>query len=294
MLYWIGLFGLLIGLISPAVGVLFVIPTSGKILMENPQQAHKFFIGWVVLCVLFYLINLTDTVQTLNLIVGAGLSCFILFHLIKRNLELNQIFMFLLILNTFFIAIRQYLFSERLFSQYNQAADEAALMISHNFAENSEQYLVFMELVEMSKTFYMRYSPGIWISTMMLCLMLGYYLLSRKKIELNSIKYFQTHVYIIYSLVFALVIAVFTENRVYSINYLIALVPLFLIQGLGVIIIKIGKWFRNSKLLIALAVISLVINPYIILFISVVGLFDSWFDFRNLSKSEDLNENHSN
>ena len=294
MLYWIGFVGLLIGLISPAVGVLFMIPAAGKILIEQPRHTYRFFIGWILICVLLNLINFIDIVQTLNLTIGAGLSCLILFHLMKKEYQLNQIFMSLLTVNTFFIIIRQLLFSEIIFYQYSKAADEAVSIMSNRFVYNSEQYLVFMELIEMSKTFYMRYSPGIWVSCMMLCLMLGYYLLSRKRSELSSIKLYQTHNYVIYGLIIALLISIFPDYRVYSINFLIALLPLFLIQGLGVLIVKIGKWFSHSKILLIVAVLSIVINPYLILLISVIGLFDGWFDFRNLSKSEDLHESHSN
>ena len=295
MPYWIGMLGLFIGLFSPAAGVLFLIPASGKSFMENTRETYRFFIGWFIVCAFLYLINFIDKIQTLNLIAGAGLSCLFLFHLLKRNLGLNQVFMLLLLLNTLFIAFRQFLFFDIIVLQYNQAVEEAVRVVSSRFTENSEQYLIFMEMIEISRMFYMQYSPGIWISTMMLCLMLGYFFLSRKREDMSSIKFYQTHVYVIYSLVVALLIAIFVQQyRVFAINYLVALVPLFLIQGLCVLHAKIGSWLAQSKVLIAVSVLMLILNPYIVLFVSVIGLFDNWFDFRNLSKSEDLNEGHTN
>jgi len=287
--------GLLIGIFSPAAGALFLIPASGKIFMENTQETYKFFISWSIICVFLYFINFTDKIQTLNLIIGTGLSCLLLFHLLKKGIELDLMFMLLLLLNAAFIALRQFLFLDVITSRYVRAVDEAVKAVSSRFTENSEQYLIFVEMVEISKNLYMQYSPGIWISTMMLCLMVGYFFLSRKREELSSMKFYQTHVYVIYSLVVALLLAVFIQRfRVFAINYLLALVPLFLIQGLCVLNAKMGRWFVNSKALLAVGVLLLILNPYIVLFVSVIGLFDNWFDFRNLSKSEDLNEGHTN
>jgi hypothetical protein len=294
MLFWTGFFSLLIGLISPAVGALFMIPTTGKILTEKPNHTNAYFIGWLMICVFLKSISFIDTIQTLNLVFGAGLSCFLLFHLIKKNVELNQIFMLLLLFNTIFIALRQFVFYETILYQYNLAADEAVILFSNRYAEGSERFLMLMDMIEMSKEFYMRYISGIWISGMMLCLMIGYYFLSRRNQELKSLIYFQSHIYLIYSLIIALALSIFSDYRVYSINFMIALLPLFFIQGSAVLIKKIGHWFINSKFLLIIVVVSILINPYFILIISVIGLFDNWFDFRNLSKSEDLNESHSN
>ena len=292
MTYWIGLLGLLIGLFSPAVGALFVISAAGRYFVENPKQINSFFTCWFIICgFLMFIYN----IQALDLIFGAGLSCLLFFYMIKKEYGLNLIFMSLLLLNSAFIAIRQLLYSTFIATQYTESVDEVVNMLSNRFQESSEQYLLFLEMVEMSKDFYLKYSPGIWIFTMLLCLMLGYYFLSKKSKELVSLRYYQTHLYVIYSLILALVIAVFSEDyRIYAINYLIALVPLFLMQGLAVLKFKIGKWFENSKILLVIAILSLILNPYIVLFISVIGLFDNWFDFRSLSKPEDLNESNTN
>ena len=291
---WIGLLGILIGIFSPAAGVLFLIPASGKTFIENISFSYKFIITWLIICVFLYFINVTDIIQTFNLILGAGLSSFLLFTMIKKEYQLNIIFMILLLFNSIYIIIRQLLFSSFIISQYNQAVDDAVKIVSSRFQENTEQYQIFLEMIDISKNFYVQYSPGIWISTMMLCLIIGYYYFSRKRVDMTPVSEYQTHVYIIYSLIIALVIALFTQFKLYAINYLIALVPLFLIQGIAVINSRVGKWFTNSKALTFIAVLSLILNPYIVLFISVIGLFDNWFDFRNISKSEDLNENNSN
>jgi len=305
MIYLIGLIGIIIGLFSPAAGILYLIPTVGVYFIEKKQKESSFFIGWLFGCGILYSLNIIDKIQVLNLVFGTGLSCILLFYMIKREFLINTIYMSLLLLNSGYIAIRQILFSEYIFERYAQAVDEAMKILSNRFPEGSEQYSLFLEMIEMTKNFYQKYSPGIWILTMMFCLIVGYYILSKKYNALETLRNYQTHRYIIYSLILALMIAVLSpmykgeptfimgKVQTSAINYLFAMTPLFFLQGLGVLKMKIGRWIISSKILLFLAVLTVIINPYVVLFISVIGLFDNWFDFRNLSQTEDVNENHS-
>ena len=299
MTYLIGLLGLLIGIISPALGVLLLICTSGKYFIETPGYTFKFFLIWILTSGFLFIFNIIDKVQIANLIFGAGFSCILLFYLIKKEYQQNYIFLTLFGFNVVYVLVRQLLYSEYINNMYLESVEGAVTMLSNRFQAGSEQYVLFMDLIEMSKDFYLKYSPGIWIATMLMCLIFGYYFLSRKlrtleSYDLEPLSHYQTHNYAIYSLILALIVAVFfTKYRVISINLLLALMPLFLLQGFAVIKMKIGKWFVNSKFLLVLAILTLLINPYVILFISVIGLFDNWFDFRSLSKMEEINEDNT-
>jgi hypothetical protein len=49
----------------------------------------------------------------------------------------------------------------------------------------------------------------------------------------------------------------------------------------------------NSKMLIVISIISLLINPYLILMISFIGFVDNWADLRKLNKMEETHENNT-
>jgi hypothetical protein len=294
MPYWFGLFGIMIGLISPAIAVLFVVPTSAKTLTIDSQKSIQFFIAWVFICGMFFWLDFTNKVHTLDLIIGAGASCLLLFYLINRKQELGFIFMALFTMNTLYVWLRQLLFSDFMISRYNQSAVEAKMVISSRFPEQSEHYLIFSEMVDLSVKFYSLYSPGVWLSVMMLCLGIGYFLCFRKNEDMPGINDYQTHIYVLYGLVVALVLAIFTRYKVYGINFLIGLAPLYLLQGIGVISVRMGQWFQRYIILRVIGILCLVFNPYIALFISLIGLFDNFFDFRSLHKTEEINEDNSN
>ena len=294
MFYAFALIGLLIALISPAMGTLFIVTSLGKHFLENDFKLSQFFVGWITICGFLYLTNFIDNITTLNIIVGTGLSSTLLFYMVKKESDLDLTVMLLLLINSIYIALRQLFFYNTISEVYNRSVDEALKLFGNINQENTQQFLAFKEMTDLMREFYLNYNSGIWIATIMLCIMTGYFLFARKNEELYTLKCYQTHVYVIYSLIIALLIALFTKHRLYAVNFVIGVIPLFFMQGLAVINAKIGKWFLNSKVLIAVAILTLVINPYITLFISVIGLFDNWFDFRKITKSEDLNENHSN
>lgn len=294
MIPWIGLIGLLISIFSPAVGTLFIIPTSGKMLYEKKQANLHFFFIWVTASIITWFLGIINHIQLINIVFGVGLSIFLVFEFLKKKFNIDIIFMILLFYNSLFMLIRQLIFAKTIFADYKRSVDEAIKILSSRFDDNPEQFQLFMDMVEITKEFYLKYSPGIWIGTFLLCLMIAYYFFSKGYFQINILKKYRTNVFVIYTFVIALALTVINPTKIIAINYLIALVPLFFIQGIAIIQKKIGYWFLLSKILLIIAIFSLILNPYLVLFISVIGLFDNWFDFRNLSQLEDSHENNSN
>ena len=292
MKYWIGFIGLLIGLLSPALGILFIIPAVWHQMIHKPQVIYRFFSVFFLTSIALYLLKITELIQILNLLIGTGLTCFLLFYLLNQRYLLNVVLMIVLFTNTLYIAIQRILFSTIITAQYNEALDKSIDIISRNYAEHSEQYQLFMEMVELSRDFYLKYSPGFWVCFILICLLFGFYFFSRKNVYRYQLIRYRTHIYVIYSLVIALLLALVSKWRIISLNYLIAMIPLFLLQGIAVLFVKLGKWLFYSKLIILMGIIILLINPYLLILISVVGLMDNWLDFRKLIKPEDLNENN--
>jgi hypothetical protein len=191
-----------------------------------------------------------------------------------------------------YVAIRQVSFAEYIALQYNKSAQEILAIVGSRYPSDSEQYLLLREMIAQSKDVYISYGAGAWLFLCMLCIMIGYFILYKGNKSSVSIGEYQTHKYVVYSLIVALAVAVITQYKVVAINYMLGVSPLFFIQGMGVVDKVIGKWYRNNVILKVIGIACLMINPYILLFISVIGLFDNWFDFRKLSIQEEVNENN--
>ena len=269
-----------------------MIPTAGKTLLQDAQKTSVFFIAWLVLCILMFSQNFIDHIHTLNLI-SAGISCFLLIYFLRRNLEMNFIFMILLLFNSAYVALRQYLFAGFIENQFNQSITQIMDIVANRYSESSEQYMIFSELMDVSTHFYLSYSPGMWIALMMLCILVGYFITFRQSEDYVPISQYQVHLYVCYVAVLALGICILPGFRLIGINLLLAIMPLFLIQGMAVAHHKMVSWFSHSLLLKIIAIICIIINPYIVLFLSIIGLFDNWLDFRKLYnvESTDSQEN---
>jgi uncharacterized protein YybS (DUF2232 family) len=99
--------------------------------------------------------------------------------------------------------------------------------------------------------------------------------------------------FFIYLLILAMIIFILPNWKTTGINAMVILAPIFLIQGISILDFFWGEFFRRSKLLLFLLIISMVVNIPILILVGLIGLLDIWFDFRKIRIMEDINENHS-
>jgi len=293
MPFWLGLFGVVIAVFSPGVGLMFSVSASGHSLLSDIRKTNLFFTLWVTLCVFFYIYGLVGGIEVMNLCLGAGISGYLMFMLMHRNVDSNIIFATLLFYNCIYILAQHLFLAETLATQYKIATDEAIMLITARYAESPERLAALTEMIKMSGDYYILYQMGLWTALMMLCLTIGYFFTFRKRQDIVTIASYQNHVSCTYCLVSALIIAIFTKNQAhtYAVNFLIGIYPLYLMQGIGVLVGMSIRWFsRVSPLMKFIAVFCLVFNPYIMLFIALIGLFDCWLDFRKLNYIEEEEE----
>jgi uncharacterized protein YybS (DUF2232 family) len=62
--------------------------------------------------------------------------------------------------------------------------------------------------------------------------------------------------------------------------------PLFLIQGISNLDFYWGDFFKRSKILLFLLVVSMVFNYFILILVALIGLTDIWFNFRKIDMEE--------
>jgi hypothetical protein len=186
------------------------------------------------------------------------------------------------------------IFTKKIFlEKFTLESAEVMKIYAEKIQPNAEQMAFFQEMIEQSKYIYTNFSSGIWIFSIMLSFLIGFYITTRGNL-LYSINKYHVNLYVIYTLIIALIFAIFSKYSIYSWNFIIGVLPLFFMQGIGIITYKFGRYYKKSKLFIFISILCLLINPYIVIFISFIGLFDNWFDFRKFNKLEDINENHSN
>jgi len=284
MPYAIALLGLLIAHMSPAVGMMFTITSAGRFFIYNLKATNIFFAVWFALCWMLYQAKMIDHVTALNLALGAGISGYLMVFMAYKKTETNITFTVLLLYNLLFITFRQFFCSQYLTNLYDSQTNDLLKIIAERYAGNPEQASFLSEMVILSKLNYSNHIVGLWTALMMLCLATAYFFAFTRTNEVVGIYLFQNHVWCIYSLIIALCIIVFTKYDTLAKNYIIALTPLYLLQGLGVIGMKTHHFKRRLSLFVkALLFILLMLNPYFWLIITLIGVFDCWLDFRRIN-----------
>jgi len=263
---------------------MFTISAAGRSFLGDFRSTNIFFAIWVGVSFLLYHGGLIDHVTAINIALGAGLSGYFLFYMLHKDIETNSIFAFLLLYNLLFITARQYFYGEYISQVYDNATNDIQKAITERYANNPDQASLFTEMLIVSKQNYTTYIVGLWTALMMFCLSVAYFVSFSRISDIVGIHHFQNHVLCIYSLIVALVILVFTKYDTFAKNYIIAISPLYIMQGLGVLGMKSQSWaFRISPILKILVFLFLLLNPYFWLIIALVGIFDCWLDFRKIN-----------
>jgi len=284
MPYPIALLGLLIAQMSPAVGMMFTITSAGRFFYSNLKTTNIFFAIWLALCWALFSIKIIDHVTALNIALGAGISGYLMVFMINKDTETNTIFATLLIYNLLFIIFRQFFCHQYITNLYDTQTNDFLALIAQRYADNPEQASFLSEMVIISKLNYTAHIVGLWTAFMLLCLGTAYFFTFARTNDVVGIYLYQNRVWCIYSLILALLIIVFTKYDIFAKNYIIALSPLYLLQGFGVIGMKTHHFLRRiSPILKVLLFILLMLNPYFWLIIVLIGIFDCWLDFRKIN-----------
>jgi len=284
MPYAIALLGLLIAQMSPAVGMMFTISSAGRSFLHSLKATNIFFAVWFALCYILYLTKTIDHITAINLALGAGISGYLMVYMIHKNAETNIIFATLLVYNLLFIIIRQIFYHQYITDLYDSQTNELLKIIAERYANNPEQAGFISEMVILSKMNFTTHIVGLWTALMMLCLATAYFLTFSRSFDVVGLYLYQNRVWCIYSLIIALMIIVFTKYDALAKNYIIAISPLYLLQGFGVIGMKTHHYkLRLSLFVKALLFILLALNPYFWLVIILIGIFDCWLDFRKIN-----------
>ena len=143
------------------------------------------------------------------------------------------------------------------------------------------------------KAFFLSYFPSVWVLSMVIAVYLGAMILSRRIPIMWVHKRLRMPFPLIYLLIAGLVMFLIPMTKVVGGNVLIALTGLFLIQGVAILDFYWGRMFRESRVLSFILIFAILLNSYVLGLIVLMGVFDMWFDFRKITKMEEIDEGHS-
>jgi len=269
----------LIAAISPFAGMIFTIFFGFK----NQSKLYVFFGAFIGTTVLLYYSKILDPIRVMDTIVGIGLVSFLFIRNFVSSLRYLYSFISSALVAVGYALIRQVLFYDLIKQSAETFITEYDKFLVANFTSNPEQLELFQAAVGQIKPLFTDYYVGVWSSLMITGLFIAALLVSHRSKEKWQIKQIRMPFAFIYLLIACLALFLVANAQKYGINGLIIIAPFFLFQGISILFFFWGDFFKRSKFLSIVLIGALLINPYLMILIMLIGLFDIWFNFRKIN-----------
>ncbi len=278
----------IIATISPFWGLIFILASGGK----YQERRYIFFAVFSGIVIILSIVSIIDIITLSDLIVGVGATSLLFFWSLFRTFNYIRSMIIAFFFSIAYSVARQWIFGKAFIENVNQAIEQYKEFITSAFQNSAEQMSLALEITESFKEIFTTFYAGIWVLTVVLALYFGSLLFSRKNIMKWKHRTIRMPFYLIYLLIVGLVLFLMPGTKNIGINSLLMLSPLFLIQGISILDFYWGNFFKKSKFLLFLLILSMVINYFILTLVALMGLLDIWFNFRKISIMEEMNESN--
>lgn len=278
----IAVISVVIATLSPFWGLIFILAFSDKYRNKRTLFNAVYF-GFVFL---LFILQVVDVLSLIDLLFGVGFTSVLFIWSLHRTLNFINALMSVFFMNMLYAVIRLVTFGKQYAEVISEVIEKYKEVIAQSFQNNNEQLTMALEFIDTFQELFTKYYVGIWVFTIVFATYVGALILSKK----GSLKWehrkIQMPFYLIYILILAL--AGFLLPTVHSsgINALIMVSPLFLIQGISILDFYWRDFFKRSKFLLILLIISMVFNYFILILVALIGLTDIWFNFRKIDMEE--------
>ncbi|MDO9578032.1 MAG: DUF2232 domain-containing protein [Candidatus Cloacimonadales bacterium] len=289
-MYIVAVLAAIIASISPFWGLIFIISFCGKYL----NKRNLLLLIFACAAVILFAVKSIDITKFADVIFGVGLAAFLYFLIFTKTLNYLYSILAAYVINLIYAVIRHFLLGNILKANIAHLMEIYKQFISSSMQDKPENLQMALALINSTEEIFAKFYIGIWIVSMTFAVYFGTMLLSRKTMIKWQHRKIGMPFFFIYLLIIALVLFLLPNMKTTGINALAILAPIFLIQGISILDFYWGDFFKRSRFLLFLLIISMVFNYFILILVALIGLLDIWFDFRKIRTMEEIHENHSN
>ncbi len=287
-------FTALISLISPFLGLIFLIASGGKSIIRNFSHGYVFFILFSGIVVLTTQLGLfpADLVRYVDVLIGVGLGSFIFFVFLLKTSKYESSILAFSGFTILYAYVRSRLFGSFMLQNYDLMVELNPSLLPMGKSLTPEQITMFKYIVKLGRDLIDHYNIALWCIAMIIAVYLGSLLLTRSRVMTWDHKFLKLPYELIYLFIGTMILIVIPLTKVLGLNLLLAILPLYLIQGNAVLDFFWGVHFARSPLLRLLLILVILLNYPLLVLLALVGLFDNWFNFRKIEIREENDENH--
>ena len=258
------------------------------------DRFYLFLLIFVLTAAGLFIANTIDTITFFDVTIGIAVSIYFYFVYLQKSGSYVNAILSAAAVNCFYAIVRQLIWGKQLMENFLLAMQNAEALLQSLLVENKELLSLTSESLNATKTVLTNYYIGIWMVSIILGLYLGSLLLSRRLQNKWNHQRIGVPFYLIYILIASLVLFTLPQLRIYGINSLMILAPLFIIQGVSILDFFWRNFFAKSRILLYLLIFSMAFNIPILILVALIGVLDIWFDFRKIRVMEEIDESHSN
>jgi hypothetical protein len=276
--------------LSPSWGLFFTILLGGKFYR---QQKYVFIVTVSVLVLIFLLIlkSTAPFYQAIEIAMGVILPYLIFYECFLRTNKIAISLAAVFLLGICFSIIRLSWYGFTVLANFQTVLIETRQFIADN-ATNFADYPKLDESFDLMEKVVTHFGPTIWVAGTIFAVYFGCLLFAKKHHIKIYHQYIQFSYYSVYLLITGLFLTLLNGTKYIGLNMLFMLTPLYFIQGLSIMDFYWRKYMQKSKLLIYIMVVMIIFNAFFLLLIIMMGLMDTWFNFRKLKIQEEINESN--
>ncbi|HPM00850.1 MAG: DUF2232 domain-containing protein [Candidatus Cloacimonetes bacterium] len=293
MLIFSAVLGLMISVLSPVLGLMYFLPQVSKQNDNDRSQSKFFFLIWLLGSLVLYITKTVDINTFVIINLNVALITYVFLQMHENEFALETIMTTALAIAGSSGVIKYLFFKKSIEDNITLSVNSMSEMIQSRYAVGSEEYQLINDTLNVSKELYLKYNYSFAVFTILVALWIAIIIINRKLKFSYDLRLYSNMNYLVMPVIAGLGLIIYKPTSTLGINLILPCLALYFIQGLSIVWFYFGKMIANSKMLIVISIISLLINPYLILMISFIGFVDNWADLRKLNKMEETHENNT-
>lgn len=280
------LIAIFITFISPFFGQIYVIGIAGKKLFEK----NKFYQYFAVIAIAMISLILTKAVSliiALNMLMVLLFTPYIFVSIYKKIFNVEAAIAVSGILNGFYGIIMNFII-KRYYSEDIQSVFTTLRASLEENNMNPDQLNLMLNYLNNFEDLFINYISVIWSFFMILAIFFGALIIAKKSDEINwNFSLVRWPFQSVYLLIAGLALTLIPLTNSIGIKLLVLLLTFYFIEGISILTYFWKDYFTKSKFFLVILIIAILFNPFLLLLISLVGVFDIWFNFRKIDITEE-------
>jgi len=288
------LLAVLISQLSPFLGLIFLIASGGRNIIINFSSRYVFFIFFSSIVILTALLGIfpADVVRYCDVLIGVGVGAFIFLMFMMTTTKYETSILAFSGFTIIYAFVRSQVFGNVLLQSYDLFAKMNPALLPFGKNLSSEQLAMFKYVVKVGRNMVENYNIAIWTVGMIVAAYVGSVLLTRSRAMVWEHKFLKFPHALVYPVIVTMIMVIIPETKILGFNLMISILPLYLIQGIALIDFFWGVPLAKAPILRFLLILVILLNYPILLLLIIVGLLDTWFNFRKIEIREENDENH--